>query len=273
MSFERWSAACIVLACVAGAVRAAPDEDARYEIPGFVVGLDDRPVPGATVSLEGTEIVAQTDSLGGFVLYDVPAGSYRVTARRGCVLSGYVDALHVPRPLKVPLPIRLVMVDCMADAELTDGDEADLIARSVDAFARTDRRAVVTALIGDGAIRLLDGGNVTIDAVTIGDAHPAVEHRSQDDTFEEAIWVSICLATPDAHTALVRMVRTSPHVAEELDVFAGNAALFTFTRNAPGDTWHLARQLLCADRMPEAKEPDAEETPDMDEAPDDPGGS
>jgi hypothetical protein len=244
----------IALAACAVRAAAADDESRRYEIRGFVVDETDRPVAGATISLEGAEIAAQADSLGGFVLPDVPAGSYRLTARLGCVMSAHMDALHIPRPLRVPLPIRLFRIDCGTVPDLTADEQRDLVARGVEAFVSADRAEIVRVLLGDGAIRLLDGGNVSIDATAIGEASVPVAHLSPDDTFTEAIWISLCFTTPDEETVLLRLLRSSPPVPEELDVFAGDAALLTFTREAPGDPWHLARQLVCVDAEPIASE-------------------
>ena len=102
------------------------------------------------------------------------------------------------------------------------------------------------ALLSDGAIRLLDGGNLTIDDVAIGDEQRVpVEHLSQDSAFPEAIWLSLCVSSGDARTAFVRIVRASPPVPEELDVFVGDAALLTFTRESDGGDWRMAQQLVC----------------------------
>jgi hypothetical protein len=233
-------------------VHGAPDGEDRYEVSGFVVDADDRPAPGVWISLEGTDVAAESDSLGGFVLRDIPKGTYRLTARLGCVMSGHLDVLHVPRPLRVPLPIRLVEVDCYSEVDLSPPDQSDMIGRSIIAFARADRQAIVTALFADRAIRLLDGGNASVDEVPVEDVGVHVEHFAQDTTFDEAIWISICLTTPNDRTALVRLVRSSPPVPEELDVFAGDAALFTFARDGADRPWHLARHLICVDAAPVA---------------------
>lgn len=230
----------------------APASEDTFDIEGFVVDDTNKAVSGATVLLEGLEIIATTDSLGGFVLHDVPSGEHRVTARVGCAMAGHVDALRVPRPVRVPLPIRLKAIDCTAPTSLDVNDERALVTLAVRWFTEPERRPVVDALLADGAIRLLSGGNVTATDVTLADTtRVPIEHLSQDDAFPEAIWLSLCITTPEERTALVRIVRASPPVPEELDVFIGDAALFTFKRPAAGSKWELSRQLVCLDTAPE----------------------
>ncbi len=83
-------------------------------VAGRVVGPDGRPVPGAIVRLgkgegrfplrlvrlmatleEGPLATGRTDRRGGFVFRNLPAGSYRVTARAGEMVPGTTGLLRV----------------------------------------------------------------------------------------------------------------------------------------------------------------------------------
>jgi len=214
---------------------------ATHDIEGFVVDDDNRPLEGATVSVEGLQIATQTDSLGGFVLSAVPEGRHRLTARMGCVMSGHIDDMQVPRPLRVPLPIRLARVDCAGDAGDASTQRA-LVAHAVRAFARVEQQAIALALLA-------------VDDVAIGDATVPVAHLDAGAEFAEAIWLSVCVRVIDDRHALVRIVRSSPPVPEELDMFAGDAALLSLTRPSVDAEWGIARQLVCVDSPPDESGP------------------
>jgi hypothetical protein len=67
-----------------------------FTIEGFVVDPEHRPVGGVIVSLEGTDHATTTDSLGVFQLRDVAPGTYALSVRGECTISGYVSRVQVP---------------------------------------------------------------------------------------------------------------------------------------------------------------------------------
>jgi hypothetical protein len=219
-----------------------------FTIEGFVVDPEHRPVGGVIVSLEGTDHATTTDSLGVFQLRDVAPGTYALSVRGECTISGYVSRVQVPRPVRVPLPVTAYRVDCAGGAGdlLSEDQQATLVREALANAVRAEHRALADALLRDGAIQLVSP-NLTARTCTLADGSP-VPIRSEGAEPGGEFRIRVCLTTPDGRTALVHLMRLgSP--PPEFDVLLADRALLTFTRDAQG-LWRTVHQLFCLSHPP-----------------------
>lgn len=115
----------------------------RNRLGGFVLDDQGRPVPGATVSLIGSERNATADSLGAFVFGEIPPGPYLLEAR----VLGYERARY-PVQMREDLDRTVTMRLRTGARALTTVDlhNMKVVARETEARQTTRRRAV-TAVI------------------------------------------------------------------------------------------------------------------------------
>ncbi len=115
----------------------------RNRLGGFVLDELDRPVPGATVSLVGSERNATADSLGAFVFGEIPPGPYLLEARvLGYERARYPVLMRADLDRTVTLRLR---TGAMALTAL-DLHNMKVVARETEA-RHTMRRRAGTAII------------------------------------------------------------------------------------------------------------------------------
>ena len=108
------SATPLILAILAATVIAAGAEHGPLTVSGTVtVSGTNLPIPGATVRIARTSLIANTDSSGSFVIIDAPAGpqaliasapGYLSTQVFPCILSYKATRAHIELTKKVSEP-------------------------------------------------------------------------------------------------------------------------------------------------------------------------
>ncbi len=222
---------------------------ATHMIEGFVVDDESLPVRYATVSLEGSDIAATTDSLGVFVLRNVPTGTYAVSVRKSCAVAGYVPSVSIPRPLKVPLPLTAHRIACgRSVTALSTDDQAFLIGVAFASLARPESRDLAGALAGDGAFTFVSLNATTSKATPGGGQEVPVVIASELAATEVGelgpVGLAFCLTAPDARTCLVLVELINEKAAVPIDVLQAERALFTFERRSDS-AWTLIHRVYC----------------------------
>jgi hypothetical protein len=220
-----------------------------FTIEGFIVDPEHRPIGGVIVSLEGTDRATTADSLGVFELRGVAPGTYALSVRGECTISGYVSRVQVPRPVKVPLPVTAYRVDCAGNAGdlLSEDQQATLVREALADAVRAEHRALADALLRDGAIHVVSP-NVTAATFTLADGS-RVPIQTEGAEGGGEIRIRVCLTTRDGRTVFVHLMRLGPPPPPELDVLLADRALLTFTRDEQGP-WRTVHQLFCLSDSP-----------------------
>jgi len=229
-------------------------------LSGFVIDQHDEPVSGAIITVEGTGLVAQSDANGNYRFDEVPRGTHSLSIRRGCEVTAHIGDVRIPRPVRIPFPIRSWRVGCDPDArpalDLPDDELARLVHRALHLVTRDGRQVLVQALLADGAIRLtgeqlpsrlvLPGGT----AVTVGAAEAASGNGVAPGTLAGPVDVDICVEMPETDTAIVRLVQ-SGGPGDDVDLLWAPRALLTLTRDVDAEGgWRTVHQLFCLDEPP-----------------------
>jgi hypothetical protein len=166
--------AIVGLCTVLGATRVAVAQEGavRASIDGVVVARDgERPVPLATVTIEGTALVARTDSSGRFRLLDVPAGPQVLVARR----VGYAVARQpvlVPSTGRVPLRVVMAVSNLQLDQLIVTADRVGRARGEVGTASVIDRDAIANQVAASlqGVLELVPG--VPLSAPGLDAAQP-----------------------------------------------------------------------------------------------------
>jgi hypothetical protein len=222
----------------------------NFTLSGFVVDQHGDPVTTATVTLDGAELGAVSDSLGRFELTGIPRGTYALHVREGCEAVALITEFSLPRPINVPYPVvahRLDFTDPSVPEGLTDDDQVHLISDALTSFVKDERRVLADAFLGDGVVRLFSL-NASISEFTRGDrtiplrsVTPGGEGPTRvNDPIPVQIWLGEVKGR-----AFVHLLRATPALPDELDLFRGDRALFIYERR--GDEWASIDQLYCID--------------------------
>ncbi len=238
-----------MLAAAAAPTGPADAASRTYDLRGFVIDQFDRSVSGAIVSIEGTEHVAQTDARGDFVLRGVPGGTHRVSVRQGCTVTAFLPRVVLPRPIKVPLPIRAVRVTCddAPDATLSTEDQEALYSLALATAIAPDRLPLLLALAADGGVTFeVTGGSAThvrlSDEVSLEVGHaPTVPAGGGGP-----LGIRACLSSTDGRIAHVSLERFGSGMGPG-DVLIAERCLITFERSGDAGTpmWKPIHQLFC----------------------------
>jgi hypothetical protein len=258
--------------------------DRVHEIRGFVIDQADEAVPGAILTLEGADLSVEADERGTFRFEDVPAGRYALSVRSSCEVTAYVPEVAVPRPIQVPLPVRAHRFDCLAGTghAISGDDQARLVERSLHHLVRTGSHPLVAALLGDDAIRLelrpvAASPGALPRELTLPEGTPVPIHPVEDGPpttppdgdRSAAMRLQFCLERAKPGLAHVRVTRTTPSMAADVEVLWAGEALFSFVVDDSAEGgWRVVHQLFCLDEVPAEASPKAPT-----DAPIDPGSS
>lgn len=234
-----------------------------YELRGFVIDQSGDEVPHAVLTLEGAEQTVEADARGGFRFDGVPRGTYALSVRGSCEVTAYVSGLVIPRPIRVPLPVRATRFACDADgAPIPVDDQARLVSESLHRLVRTGRHPLVAALLADDGIRLevhpvaagpdrspteivLEGG----EPIPIHRVSPSAGNGVPDDAVRSgAMVLRFCLLRTDDEDVHVHVERMTPAMDADIEVLWAGEALLSYVRDDEADTgWRIAHQLFCLD--------------------------
>jgi len=244
-------------------VQVVAGSERTYELRGFVIDRSGTEIPYAVLTLEGTQQTVEADARGTFHFENIPRGTYSLSVRSSCDVTGYVPGLAIPRPIRVPLPVRATRFACDADGEAIGvDDQARLLSDSLHRVVRTGRHPLVAALLGDGGIRievhpvaagpdrspreitLSDGVPVPVHRVGVGGANGVPDHEPRSG----AMVLRFCLLRTEADEVHVRMNRTTPAMDADIELLWAGEALLSYRRDETTDLgWRVAHQLFCLD--------------------------
>jgi len=232
---------------LSGSLAAAAGDSSRlYEVRGLVVDQSRNAVVSALVSLEGTDIAAETDAQGAFVLEDIPAGRYVLSVRSACLVTGVVSPLTVPRPLRVPLPIiayRWNETPETLTPPLSEHEQRSLLAEVLRLVVPSDKRPILEAFALDGAVSVrVENG--TIDGLELSPGRRLPLARGPRSMEAVApIEIRLAFARPDSATVIVRM-SVDGNDDSTPPITMAERALLTFR---PKETrWAVVQQLFCS---------------------------
>lgn len=214
------------------------------ELEGFVVDGHDELLAGVTVSIEGTPFVTQTDSLGAFRFTDVPRGRYTISARRACVVSGYVADVTLPRPLRVPLPVVAYDTNDPDAATVPESEAAAALGPALRAAIREASWDFATALLADGSVCLVApdlDSTFTLEPNRTAPvaAHPVAGSPALVARFRPG----------GAKEVLVSLSLVPLDVPEEFRFLHGDRAVLTLERGTDG-AWRVVHQIYCLTERP-----------------------
>jgi len=238
--------------------------DDTHTLQGFVIDQSGDEVPGAVLTLEGADLTVEADDRGTFRFEAVPAGTYGLSVRASCEVTAHISELTIPRPIRVPLPVKATRFDCEHDEHVVaPDDQAVLVAMTLHASVRTGRHPLVAALLGDGAIRLelhpmagdpdLTPSEILLEEGQPVPLHPVVPAAGGGALAPDrsgAMVLRFCLMGDDDRVH-VRIRRTTAPMSADTEMLWASEALLTFRRDPAAETgWQVEHQLFCLEEAP-----------------------